>query len=613
MHRSWILAVLVAARAVEAQCPDGSPPPCATRRAAPPPQNVRARHFLLLAFKNVTRKPEQDWLVAGSPLMLGQILGQLRDIDVVPEEALTAARRKAGIAADVTPDARQLRTLAEETGGWTAVTGNVFVTGNRLRITAQAMDVPTSRVLVRAETEIAIETDPREAFDKLSVRLLEPAGVPPTTATLAMVTTQSVDAFRSYVHGLELYQQSRYREAQAEFNRAVTIDSTFALAWSAIAAAAISTGGVQALLNPMSLAYSASERAAQLSNRLPPREAAFIRGIQALFHGQIRRGRQLFDSTFAANPSALDIAYWVAASQILAPPVDTSARPPRLMSDLNRSVAIAKMILERDPRRRTAYVIPLMAYGLGGGMMWGDIYGYVREYGSFGATLMMPPDLRAVPVLRGDSIALVPRSAFDSLPAGEQQRLRRRNADEAWEWAQRWLVAGPEDADAHLWAARIAGIREDYQRALVELRTADSIGIQSTLENRLGWKLSLLVLAGRNQQAADLADSALTAGTLTNAPFVRLFDQRRSYGAAALLLAKRWDRVAKMAELMGAPPGETACGSLRREMAGFEDAVLSHTLRRAVMDTVTAHLPEVTANTTLAACAETLSKRLFPG
>ena len=612
MHRVCILALLVAARGIAAQCADGSPPPCAVHRA-PPPAAVRARHFLLLAFKNVTRRPEQDWLVTGSPLMLGQILGQLRDIDVVPEEALSAARRKIGIGMDAVPDAAQLRKLADETGGWTAVTGNVFTTGSRLRITAQAMDVPTSRVLVRAETEIPDNTDPREAFDRLSVRLLEPAGVPPTTASLASATTASVDAFKSYVHGLALYQQSRYREAQAEFTRAVTIDSTFAIAWSAIATTAISTGGVQAILNPMSVAYTASERAAQLSDRLPPREASFIRAIQAMFHGQIRRGRFLFDSTFTANPSALDIAYWVAASQILAPPVDTAARPPRLQSNPNRAVAIATMILDRDPRRRTAYVIPLMVYGLGGGIMWGDIYGYGREYGSFGATLMMPPDLRAVPVFRVDTIELVPRQVFDSLPAAEQRALRRRNADEAWEWAQRWLLAGPEDADAHLWAARIAGIREDYDRALLELRTADSIGIQSTLENRLGWKLSLLVLSGRDQQAADLADSALTAGTLTNAPFMRLFDQRRSYGAAALLLAKRWDRAAKMAEVMGAPPRETACGSLRREMVGFSDAVLPHAVRQAVMDTVTAHLPEFTANVTLAPCAEELSKRLFPG
>src|SRR5439155_2762663 len=124
-------------------------------------------------------------------------------------------------------------------------------------------------------------------------------------------------------------------------------------------------------------------------------------------------------------------------------PVDTAARPPRLQSDPNRAVALARMILERDPRRRTAYVIPLMVYGLGGGMMWGDVYGYSREYGSFGATLMMPPDLRAVPVLRADTIELIPRNAFDSLSVAEQRTLRRRDGDETWAWTQRRLAAGP--------------------------------------------------------------------------------------------------------------------------------------------------------------------------
>jgi hypothetical protein len=202
---------------------------------------------------------------------------------------------------------------------------------------------------------------------------------------------------------------------------------------------------------------------------------------------------------------------------------------------------------------------------------------------------------------------------FDSLPATEQRRLRRRNADEAWEWAQRWLVAGPEEADAHLWAARIAGIREDYDRALRELRTADSIGVQSSIENRLGMKLSLLLLGGRNLQAADLADSALTAGTLTNAPFVRLFDQRRSYGAAALLLAKRWDRAAAMAQIMGPIRGESsACTSLLFEMIGYNDAVLPERIRHAVMDTVSAHLNEVTTHPILGDCVRGLSTRLFP-
>lgn len=325
--------------------------------------------------------------MTGAPLMFAQILGQLRDVTVVPEEALAAARRRIGVAENAVPDASQLRMLAGETGGWTAVTGNVFSTGERLRITAQATDIASSRVLVRAETELGAAADPREAFDRLAVRLLEPAGVPPTTATLATTTTASVDAFRAYVDGLALYQQSRFRDAEAAFTRAVTLDSNFALAWSGLTATSISTRGVQGIVDPRSQAYRAAERAAQLSSKLSPREAVFVTAIQAIFHGEIRRARRQLDSLFAANPGSLDIAFWVAAAQILAVPVDTAASPRRLISDPNRAVAIASMILAADPRRRTAYQVPAMVYGLGGGLLWGDIYGHLREYGSFAATV----------------------------------------------------------------------------------------------------------------------------------------------------------------------------------------------------------------------------------
>ena len=133
------------------------------------------------------------------------------------------------------------------------------------------------------------------------------------------------------------------------------------------------------------------------------------------------------------------------------------------------------------------------------------------------------------------------------------------------------------------------------------------------MDNIPGWRLSLLVLSGRMDAATNMADSMLAAGTLTNTPSLRIFDRRRAYGAAALLLAKHWDSLARMANAMGPAPGETtACTSLRREMAFFFDLVLPERLRRAVMDTVTTHRADVAANATLAPCAEELSRGVFP-
>jgi TolB-like protein len=182
------------------QCPEGTPPPCSGQRqvarAAPPPPNVRARRFMLLPFRNVTRTPAHDWLIAGAPLMLGEALGQFSDLTVVPEQRLTAAMRRLSLAPDVLPDATQQRQLADETGGWTAITGNVIASGDRLRITAQAFDVATALVTTTARTEVAANADIRKAFDSLTVQLLQGAGVGGATSDLAALTTKSVDAYR---------------------------------------------------------------------------------------------------------------------------------------------------------------------------------------------------------------------------------------------------------------------------------------------------------------------------------------------------------------------------------------------------------------------------------
>src|SRR5215467_9315726 len=86
----------IAASRAWAQCPDGSPPPCDTRRPAqmalirrePPREADRARRFLVLPFRNVTRQADQDWLVEGSTTILSESLGRWQGITVVPDEKL---------------------------------------------------------------------------------------------------------------------------------------------------------------------------------------------------------------------------------------------------------------------------------------------------------------------------------------------------------------------------------------------------------------------------------------------------------------------------------------------------------------------------------------------
>lgn len=569
-----------------------------------PPPNVRARRMLLLPFRNVTRAPAQDWLTTGAPLMLADALGQYGDLTIVPEERVTAARRRLGLTSDLALDEGQLRRLADETDGWTAVTGNVLATGGRLRISAQALDIPTARVLARGEADAPSDGDVRPAFDKLSVQLLEAVGVRGSAVGVAALTTKSVDAYRAYVEGVQLMQRSAYLNAQKAFSEAVRLDSTFALAWAKLAHASMSAN-LRDLVDPTNPITRAINRAADNASRLPPRQAQLIRSMQAFFQGQPVRARQIADSLVRSDPDDLDAREWLASAESMDPTLDTTSRPPRLAASVNRSVLLAKEILARDPGRRNVYAIPAMVYGIGGGL-WGiALLGVSGEYGSIGAMLMQAlnrAEAAFVPVLR-DSLIALPAPEFRKLPLEEQKRLRRRSADVGMEWVERWLSAGPEDADAHLWASRFAELRDDYPRALREAMIAESLGVQSASENVRGRRLGLLGLSGDYASAALLADSMLSQGEFATS-IVNMFtlNQGRTYAAALFIIGKRWQRLAVLVDSSAMPMfGQTPCLNV---VTGFgRVAQRDPGLLRAVMDTVAAHFGAIVAHPSLEGCA----------
>jgi TolB-like protein len=591
--------------AANAQCPDGTPPPCAgerraAARRAPPPPAARARSFLLLPFRNVTRAEGQDWLVDGAPLMLADALGQFRDLTVVSGERQLAARRRLGLAEGAAPDATQLRRLADETGGWTAVGGSVFATGGRLRITAQALDAVTGSVLVRAEVEVAADADVRPAFDQLAVRLLEVAGLPPQTTDVAALTTRSLDAYRAYVLGVTLTRQSAFRRAQAAFREAVRLDSTFAYAWARMALAG-SAWNLTELMNPMSPTYTAVERAVSLSARLPPRQAAGLRLMAAFFRGRLAAARQLADSLNRTDPEDLDIAEFLALFEMIDPMLDTTTSPPRLRASFNRMMVLARHTLERDPGRRYAFGAIGYAYATAGGLWGGALQGVRREAGSFAAVMMGSTEAEFVPVLR-DSFEMLPKAAFDSLPEAERARLRRRAAEAGMQWMERWLAAGPGDADAHLWTSRMAELLGDWPRALRETELADSLGVESQMENVTGRRLMLLVRTDRLAAAGALADSLAAAGALRRS-FLPVVDRGWHYGAAALLLTGRFSRAAALAAAAGSPGGGApAC---RRLLEVFDRGLarsLPEGLIGAIRDSLAAHAPAFGAEPVLAPC-----------
>src|SRR5437660_4005960 len=282
-RRGAVVGTLLSALVVRpagAQCPDGTPPPCTragprvSSTPRPPTERDRARTFLILPFRNLSRIADYQWLVEAAPTMLADALGQWTELTIVPDERLYPALRRHELKPGDVMDLAALRRVAAETGGWTAVTGEIIVTGERLQVSARAYDLVTRRQVARTTFEGRATDDVRRAYDQIPPALLRAAGLEQGSADLGTATTRSLDAYRSYLRGVAHLNRAEYRQARDALLDAVRIDSAFAQAYGKLAEVSLLAFSV---LDPDNPAYGYAERAAALSNRLPPRAASHVR------------------------------------------------------------------------------------------------------------------------------------------------------------------------------------------------------------------------------------------------------------------------------------------------------------------------------------------------
>lgn len=506
-----VAAPLMLAQGAQAQCPDGTPPPCraatAGRRRPPGPPAVRARQFAVLPFRNLSRSPELEWLIEGAPVLLADVLGRWREISVVPEEQLAPALRRAGITPGTVPDLASLRRVADETGGWTLVTGEMIATGSGVAVRARALDALTGRVLVRAAVDAQPGEDVREAFGRVGVQLLRAAGLDTAQVDIGAATTPSLDAYRAYLRGIALRNHNQYRRAGDAFRDAVRHDSLFAQAWFELLKVRIFESPF-ALFDPGSELVLAMGRSVALAERLPPRRRDVIRGVGALMRGQFGASRDLLERLVASDSTNADAVGWLSFLEFVDPvAVRDAAGATHRRGSLSRAISLARRLLELEPEGHGAYIPIVYSYLLAAGDLPMVLVSFAREPSSLDQLLRSTPSTVFVPVVR-DTIVPVPVDSFLRYPAESVTVARARALDTARTWVGRWVASGPAEGAAHQAAARISELAGDYDRALLQLATAESLGVEFGYLGTTWQRLGLLALSRRYAAAAALADSS---------------------------------------------------------------------------------------------------------
>jgi eukaryotic-like serine/threonine-protein kinase len=223
---------------------------------------VDARLVAVFPFRVVGADPAVGYLREGMvDLLTVKLNGEGGPRALDPRAVLGAWRRALrSTAEDLSPDAAVV--VARRLGAGRLVDGAVVGSPSHLMLTAAVVDVPSG--ITRARASVAGTADSLPALiDRLTAAIL--AG---ESGRTELATLTSLPALRAYLDGQSAMRAGRFMDAFQNFNHALQLDSTFALAGIGLGRASFWDGGDDSGRG-FRVAWA-------VRNRLSPRDLAII-------------------------------------------------------------------------------------------------------------------------------------------------------------------------------------------------------------------------------------------------------------------------------------------------------------------------------------------------
>ena len=425
---------------------------------------LNPRAWIVVPFGNITKAPELDWLRDASVNLLTLDLSRWTDISVVDDKRVGDLLRELpstkGTSALTLGDGLALARLA---GAGTLVMGDFYKLGNGARIAANVFDVRSGRRL-RSVTQQAPNQDSLlTAFAPLARGVLAlpvPAGV-----TLGATGTTRVDAYQEYLLGSSALNRFELTEAVSHLRKALSIDSTFAMAHYKLSVAFHWDSSDVAAERAQATA------AARLGGTLPARERALIAGRVASSTGDDPRACATLGALVARDSMDVDALYGMGECEYhggwIAPEPIDSIRG-RFRGNWNAAIAHFRRVLQLDPAYHPAFahVLDILSVGR------------VTVCVTGGAACANDSTSWSAVVIRdGDSLLIQPVRRLmtgEQVTRAERTRSRYLNFRAAQAIAKEWVDAGPSEARARVQLADIDMYLGDIDSAYAELRSVDA-------------------------------------------------------------------------------------------------------------------------------------------
>jgi tetratricopeptide (TPR) repeat protein len=255
----------------------------------------------------VMGSPELGYLGDGIVTLLSAKLDGVKAVRITDPRAVLGIVAQVGTSA---PDVEQGKRVAERVGAGTYVIGDIVEAGDRIRIGAAAYqrgDPP--QLLARADVE-GTTGQVFQLVDALAGQLLSGLSPGPyeQLTRVAATATGSLPALKAYLEGEALFRGGAFHPAVRAFQRAVTEDTTFALAYYWLSVAAWWADDSKAI-------DSAAARAVQYGGRSSERNRRLFQAWAAFLQGDALQAERIYRQVVGLEPE--NVEAWLQLGEVL--------------------------------------------------------------------------------------------------------------------------------------------------------------------------------------------------------------------------------------------------------------------------------------------------------
>lgn len=262
------------------------------------------RSVAVLPFKDMSPMKDQDYFCEGIAEDIINALSKVGDLRV-------ASRMAAFQIVDKTTDLRQ---IGERLDVETVLAGSVRKAGNRVRISAELVNVRDSALLWSERYDRDLE-DVFEVQDEISENIVEALQVtlsPKEKKAIQHQAAVDVRAYEYYLRGRNLFHRGikkTYERGLQMFDRAIEIDPTFAAPYAGIAdSSSLLYLYFDKSEANLKRADEASRKALELASESP--EAYASRGLALSLLERFEEAEEAFETAIRLDPNLFEAHYF---------------------------------------------------------------------------------------------------------------------------------------------------------------------------------------------------------------------------------------------------------------------------------------------------------------